>query len=279
MRSKLFVPGSRPELFAKAAAAACDAISFDLEDAVPVYRKSEARAAVAAFLQSGNRPGKTIVVRVNALATPWFADDAAALQACPDVIINLPKVESAEDVRWALDRIASHCTLLANIETPKGLRLAAEIAGADPRVMGLQIGYADLFAQTGMDRNDAGALQAVRLAVSFAAAEAGIDAYDGAYLNVKDAEGFRAEAQAARRQGLAGKSCIHPSQIAATNEIFSPGDAELTQAQRVISAAAEAESRGLGAFLLDGEMIDPPVLARARAIIALAARGAAPHVL
>jgi citrate lyase subunit beta/citryl-CoA lyase len=187
-------------------------------------------------------------------------------------VINLPKVESCEDVIRAAEAISRPIGLLATIETPKGLRLAHEIARAHPSMVGLQIGYADLFSLCGIDRRDTAAVQTVRLTVRFAAAEASIDAYDGAFLSVQDQAGFRAEAEAARRHGFAGKSCIHPSQIAIANEVFSPSALEVGQAEKLLTAAGEAAERGVGAFVLDGRMVDAPVIAHAQAIVNLAAR-------
>jgi citrate lyase subunit beta/citryl-CoA lyase len=110
------------------------------------------------------------------------------------------------------------------------------------------------------------------LAVRLAAAEAGIAAYDGAFAAVKDVEGYRAECEAAKRHGFAGKSCIHPSQIAAANEIFMPSPDEIAWARKVVAAAVEADARGVGAYLVEGHMIDKPFVERARAIIALVER-------
>ncbi|WP_158742964.1 CoA ester lyase [Acidisphaera sp. L21] len=276
MRSKLFVPGSRPELFAKAAASAADALSFDLEDAVAPGRKAEARAALSHFLQDGAvAPGKLIVVRVNAVGTPHFADDMAAVATPRLDLINLPMVEDAAAVTQAaalLDRIdpAQRIRLLVNIETPMGLRKAAELAAAHPRVAGLQIGYADLFEPTGIDRHDPAALAHIRIAIRLAAAEAGVAAYDGAYAVVKNPDGYREECEAARRHGFAGKSCIHPTQIAIANAAFMPTAPEIERARRIIAAAHDAEAKGIGAYLVDGQMIDAPFLASARAVVALA---------
>jgi citrate lyase subunit beta/citryl-CoA lyase len=274
MRSKLFVPGSRPELFAKAAASAADALSFDLEDAVAPGRKAEARQEVAGFL-ARRLPGKRVVVRVNPLETPLFAEDIAALMVPGVDIINLPKVEDAAEIHAAVASFVrlegqgrAPIGILANIETPRGLRKAAEIALADPRVMGLQIGYADLFEPAGIDRLDHAALAHVRVAVRLAAAEAGIAAYDGAYAGVARPEIYQAEAEAARRLGFAGKSCIHPSQIALANAVFHPAEQELAWARRVLAAAGQAAEQGVGAFMVDGAMVDEPFILRARALLA-----------
>ena len=282
MRSKLFVPASRPELFAKALGSAADALSFDLEDAVAQSQKSQAREALAAFLRElPVSSQKTIVVRVNAVDTTEFDADVDALAGMPVDIINLPMAEDANDVARVIARIehnetqhpsARNVKLLLNIETPRGLRKAAELAAAHPRVMGLQIGYADLLEPHGIARSDRDALAYIRLAVRLAAAEAGVAAYDGAFAAVKDAEGYRAECLAAKRHGYAGKSCIHPSQIATANEIFMPDAEEIAWARKVVSAAADADARGVGAYLVDGHMIDKPFVERARAIVALVDR-------
>ena len=258
MRSKLFVPGSRPELFAKAAASAADALSFDLEDAVAKDRKAEARALLAAFLrQSSTEVRKIFVVRVNAVGTDLFQADLDAVVVPQLDIVNLPMVEDADAVAEAaarLDRLEAETSrsqsigILANIETPKGLRNAAKIAAAHPRVIGLQIGYADLLEPYGIDRSDLAALAHIRIAVRLAAAEAGVAAYDGAYAIVKNPDGYRAECEAARRHGFAGKSCIHPSQIAIANDVFMPKPAEIERARCILAAAAEAEAKGVGAF-------------------------------
>jgi citrate lyase subunit beta/citryl-CoA lyase len=160
--------------------------------------------------------------------------------------------------------------LLVNVETPKALRRAAELATAHPRVAGLQIGYADLLEPIGIDRSDEAALAHIRIAVRLAAAEAGVAAYDGAFGQVSDPDGYRAECAAARRHGFAGKSCIHPSQIAIANEAFMPTAAEIARARTILAAAEDAQARGVGAYLVDGQMIDAPFLIRARAIVALA---------
>ncbi len=283
MRSKLFVPASRPELFAKALAGDADAISFDLEDAVQESRKAEARRVLQAFLrQSSPRPaGKIVIVRVNGLTTPHFEADMAAVAGPVVDMINLPKPESADDVRAAAAALAG-CErandverpigILANIESPRGLRRAAEIAGAHPRVVGLQLGLGDLFEPFGIDRADAKAVHAMQLAVRLAAAEAGLWACDTVYGAVSDPDGYAREATAARRLGYLGKSCIHPSQVPLANAVFRPTDAEIAAARRVIEAAQGAEVSGVGAFLVDGRMIDIPFVKRAEAILGAARR-------
>jgi citrate lyase subunit beta/citryl-CoA lyase len=279
MRSKLFVPGSRPELFAKALASEADAISLDLEDAVIDSQKAEARRLVAEFLRSDalRSSRKVVIVRTNAVGAPHFEADVRCLVKAGAAVLNIPKVESTDDVLAAvavLARAEQDCgieravEILANIETARGMHRAADIASAHARVIGLQLGYADLFESLGIERCDASNVHAAMFAVRVAAGQAGKFAYDGAYPDVRDGEGFRAEAVMARRLGFLGKSCIHPKQIALANEVFTPSEAELAYAERVVEAARPDAAGRQGAFLLDGRMIDAPMIRRAEAIVA-----------
>lgn len=281
MRSKLFVPGGRPELFAKAMASQADAISFDLEDAVPAEGKDQARAVLAAYLRGltpAQAAGRCIIVRINAYDSPCFSDDLRALAIPGVALINVPKLESAETVVAVAERlaaaerangVASPIGLLVNIETPAGLANAAALATAHPRVAGLQLGLGDLFAPFAIARTPAN-VHAAMFAVRMAAARAGIFACDGAWPDVADEAGFLAEAALARDLGFSGKSCIHPRQVALAHQVFSVDHEALAHARRVVEAAAEAQARGHGAFLVDGRMVDAPYLARARALLAAA---------
>jgi len=283
MRSKLFVPGSRPELFAKALASNADAISFDVEDSVPEDAKVRAREHIADFLRSGAtraavaESAKIIIVRINALDSRHFAGDLMAF-ACPGVaMLNLPKAQQAAHIKEAaaaLERaehrnsVTGPIRLLVNIETPRAVRLAAEIADAHPRVAGLQLGMTDLCESLRIDRNDAASVHALMLGVRLAGAETGRFAYDSAFPDLADEEGFRREGEQARRLGYIGKSCVHPKQIALSNEIFRIDELDLAAARRIVAAAKEAAQSGRGAFLLDGRMIDLPSIKRAEALLA-----------
>jgi citrate lyase subunit beta / citryl-CoA lyase len=283
MRSKLFVPGARPELFAKALAGEADALSFDLEDAVAEERKGEARQAVADFVagEAVAHAAKLIIVRTNAPDSPHFAQDLAAV-VCPGVtLLNLPKVESPaallaaiamiEDAERAngLDRPID---LLVNIETPSALAAAARIAGAHPRVAGLQLGLGDLFEPHGVDRTDPRNVHAAMFALRMAAAQAGVFAMDGAFAGLDDDAGYTEEARMARRLGFVGKSCVHPRQVPLANAAFAPSEAELAAARRIVEAAHAASTQSRGAFVVDGRMVDLPFLKRAEALLAAAAR-------
>lgn len=284
-RSKLFVPGNRIALFEKAARSAADALSFDLEDAVAADQKAEARSAVSTFLaQRGHVSGKLLIVRVNGYGTAFFEADVDAVVSAGVPVINLPAVDDASMLRAASAAIRdaerrhdrSPTPLLVNIETPRGLRHAADIA-ADPAIIGLNTGYGDLFEPYGIDRHDPAALGHVRVATRLAAAEAGVAVWDGAFGTVSDPDGFRAECLAVRALGFAGKTCIHPSQIAIANDVFSPDPAKVSWARRVVAAAETAEAEGRGAVLLEGRMIDLPFVAGARALLAAADRFGQPE--
>ena len=280
MRSKLFVPASRPELFAKALSSAADAISFDLEDAVEEGQKGFARQALFDFFEINQTQNtKAIVVRINAIDTTHYAADLEVVVSSAVQIINLPMVESATAVRDLSARIGKLETdrrltrpigILVNIESPKGLRQAAELALADPRVVGLQIGFGDLFGPYGIVSGEPSATQVVRVLVKMAAAEAGIEAYDGAYVDIANPEGFTLDAQAAYRLGFTGKSCIHPSQVGLANAVFRPSEQQIQQALRVAQAAKENLARGVGAFVVDGQLVDGPLITRAERTVALA---------
>ena len=189
--------------------------------------------------------------------------------------------ETGHDVRKAAavigrvvkeKRLAKPIGILANIETAKAFRLAAEIAGADERVAGLQLGFGDLLEPLGIDRYNPAVVLQFQLAVRLAAGEAGIFAYDSAFANVKDAEALKREAETARKLGYLGKSAIHPSQVPIINAAFRPSDEEIAHSLRVVAAARDAQAKGVGAWMVDGKMVDAPFVVRAQAIVVLARR-------
>jgi citrate lyase subunit beta/citryl-CoA lyase len=246
---------------------------------VPAGVKPAARADVAAFIASdavGNA-AKSIIVRVNAPDTEWFADDLAAVLVPGLTLLNVPKIESAEallEVVATLEHLErtrgldSPVGLLVNIETPKALGNAASIAAAHPRVAGLQLGLADLFEPHGIDRGDAAAVHAAMFAMKMASAAAGVFAVDAAFAAIDDPAGYEVEARMARRLGYIGKSCIHPRQVALANAVFAPSADEIASARRIVAASLAAGRAGHGAFVVDGRMVDLPFLKRAQALLA-----------
>ncbi|MGE0854367.1 MAG: CoA ester lyase, partial [Hyphomicrobiaceae bacterium] len=279
-RSKLFVPGNRRDFMRKAAAGPADSLSLDLEDAVPAAEKAEARRTVMGFLASeGAQSGKHLVVRVNPLDSGLMVGDILAV-AVPELhCINVPKCDSPKPLHVA-DAVLAHVererglaggsiALMANLETPAALRNAHAIATACPRVKALQLGFGDLKASTGL-RPDTHRLGAIRTMTILAAAEAGIEAYDSAWVDVADHAGFEADAMEARSMGFAGKSCIHPSQVEACNRIFAPDAAALDEARALIETYEAAEREGRGAVLFRGRLVDAVHVAEARRLLTLA---------
>jgi citrate lyase beta subunit len=277
MRSKLFVPAIRPELFAKALGTAADAICFDLEDGVPRDKKPEARDNLDAFLSSpASEVQKRLMVRVNPVNSIDFPHDLRAVIRPSLFAIALPKVETIEEIHHAAELLSSieqergvtsPVALLITLESPRGLRCAYELAVSSARICGLQLGFADLLEPLGISSNYGVARQQIRLIVRLAAGEAGVDCYEGAYPLIRDKVGFLAELSNARALGFAGASCIHPDQVEDANRVFSPTPEEIAYAETVLVAAEEADRAGNAVAVLNGKMIDRPFILRARAIL------------
>jgi citrate lyase subunit beta/citryl-CoA lyase len=284
-RSKLFVPGNRPELFEKALASGADAISIDLEDAVPAGERPAARQLIGDFLDS--RPSAApaapgteaaIAVRLNSRESGVMIEDLLAVVRPGLQTVNVPKVEDPIDILLCAD-ILDHLerqhefdrpvSILATIESPAGVRRVAEIAGAHRRLAGLQFGVGDFAIAMGMTASPARLMPAWSALVA-AAREAGIAAYDSAYTDIVDLSGFAAWAAEARACGFAGKSCIHPSQVDACNKAFSPTRAEIEQARAIVDAYDQAVASGRGALTFNGRLIDYPFAEEARRVAGLA---------
>ena len=276
-RSKLFVPGNRPERMRKAALLQADALSLDLEDAVPAEEKVAARAAVVAFLQEAPLRQQAWV-RINARDSGELVADMLALAGLPVDVINLPKAEHPRDLHLVddliahLERLPGHrgtFAIVPTIETAAGVRNALAIAQASPRVIALQLGSGDLRKSTGIVATVEG-LRPVRVMLSLAAAEAGIGVMDSAYTDIANPAGFEAEARDARALGFRGKSCIHPSQVSAANRIFLPTEAEVAEAREIVTAYDAALAKGIGAIQVGGKLVDGPIVDDARRVVAQA---------
>jgi citrate lyase subunit beta/citryl-CoA lyase len=279
MRSKLFVPGNRPELFAKAFSSAADAVCFDLEDAVPASKKAEARAHVGEFLGRNPKTAQVVMVRVNNFHSPDFAEDMSAIVCRAVAVLALPKSETTSEVTEAAEALQSlekqrgverPIAILPTIESSRGLQFAGAIAAADLRVIGIQLGLADLLQSLGIQHNDPYAAHHVRLQLRLQVASSGLPCFDSAFNSVADLDGFKQDSRVARSLGFSGKSCIHPTQVAPANQIFSPTVEEISWSRRIVEAARDASVSGNGAFLLDGQMIDEPFIKQAKRILEIA---------
>ena len=264
-RSFLFVPGHRPERFAKALASGADAVIVDLEDAVPLDAKDTARAAlVAAWPGFDTAQRARLLVRVNPAGTPWHEADLAALGQMPGLgALMLPKAESPQQIERAFHR--GGVPVLPLIESAEGLGQMEAVARATG-VLRLGLGHIDLQADLGMRCGaDEAELAPVRLAMVVASRRAGLPPpVDGVTTATTDEQVLAQDAQRSRRFGFGAKLCIHPAQVAGVHQALAPTEAERAWAERVLSAQAQA--RG-GAFSVDGKMVDPPVLLLARQIL------------
>lgn len=274
-RSILFVPGDRPERYAKALEAGADAVCIDLEDAVAPGRRAGARASAARFLAARPRPSDAgadkpavsspaIVVRVNDLATSRGEHDSSALTGSrrPDAFM-IPKVRSVKGVRRAQRLLGDDMPLIPIIETALGLENAARIA-ASPSVAALVFGGFDLSAELGAEPDWESLLYA-RSRVVHAAAQTGIAAIDMPSRELRKMSGLRAEGEKACRLGYSGKVAVHPAQVPPIHEVFTPSREDIRRARRIIDADRAA---GGGAVALHGKMVDRPVVEAARRTLA-----------
>lgn len=265
MRTALFVPGNRPERFAKALAAGADAVIIDLEDAVAADAKEAAREHIAHFSPAST--GARFFVRCNAADTPWFKADMALCRAHPAIEgVVLPKAESAEQVRRV--RELSGKTVLPIIESAKGVLALDELAQAEG-VQRLAFGYLDLMLDTGTRPDTAGArvlLDHIRCRMLLSSAAAGIaPPLDGVHPGFRDSETLSNIAIQVRDMGFSGLLCIHPAQVAVVHAAYAPSAQEQDWARRVVD---EFERTGAAAFQMDGKMVDAPVIERARRVLA-----------
>ena len=269
-RSILFVPGDRPDRYEKALAAGADAVCIDLEDAVASGHKTGARASVARFLANRPRPSAAaVIVRLNDPDTGEGELDAGALRDQPPDAVMIPKVTTAEGVARTSRLVGAAMPLLPIIETARGLENAARIGAASPAVAALIFGGFDLSVELGAEPDWESLLYA-RSRVVHAAAVSGLEAIDMPSRDLRRTAGLRAEAENARRLGYSGKVAIHPAQIGAIHEVFTPSAEEVERARRIVEADRAA---GGGAVALDGRMVDRPVVEAARRVLARAGAG------
>jgi citrate lyase beta subunit len=291
VRSMLFVPGSRPDMMAKAAASQADAVCLDLEDSVTPAEKPASRAHVVRTLREMDFGGRARLVRVNALDTSFAYRDLVEVVegagANLDAVM-LPKVGSARDV-WFVDtllaQIEAHVGLAtpigieAQIESAAGYMSLKEIAGSAPRLRSLIFGPGDFAASMRMPSSGIGEFDAndelypghrwhaVMLTLVAAARSHGLRCIDGPYGQYKDPVGFERSCRIARAMGFDGKQCIHPTQVALVNAVFSPSAEEVAHAAAVVRAVDEATAAGRGAATHEGKMIDAASLRMARTIL------------
>ena len=269
VRSMLFMPASRADMIAKIPRLAPDVAVVDLEDAVPADAKDAARDVAAAAVGALDPAGQaTVLIRVNPVGTPWFADDVAMTADCAAAGLVVPKLESQHQLDQVRQVMAEHSgldgLLVAGLETALGVADARVLLARG--VSGVYFGAEDFIADIGGRRTARGEeVLYARSQVCLAAHLAGIPAIDQVVTDLADTEGFLADAHAGRNLGYQGKMCIHPRQVALAHQVFTPTEAELAHARHVLAAG----TAGVG--VVDGQMIDDVHVRMARATLARAA--------
>ena len=273
-RSFIFSPGLKPEMFPKALASGADIVCVELEDGIAPKDKDEARRnALALFAIPQADDGVERIVRINCLRTAFGLADVQAVLATdtPPPALMLPKVMSRDEIVWLDDVLterAHDIRLHIIIETNAALEAAYDIAHASPRIAALFFGGVDMAAELRC-KNTWESLLYARSRVVHAAASAGIDAVDVPYLDLEDLDGMEREACLVRDLGFSGKGAIHPKQIPILNGVFTPDEAAIAHAKRILRAFAEADT---GLVVVDGKLIEKPVLREMHRILSIAER-------
>jgi len=284
LRTALFAPGNRPDRAEKASGLGADAVIIDLEDAVPIAEKESSRPLVKQVLEK--YPGKRMYVRINALTTPYAQDDLKGVLSKNLKGIMLPKVESPDDI-FEIDKLLTKFEAAAGLEsgvlevipiceTAKGLEEAYSIASARPRhhrILTFAFGAADYTLDLGIGLTREGKeleYPRSRLPVACRAGRIMPPLDTPWMLDLKDMDGLIADIKKAKAYGFMGKIVIHPNQIQPCHDIFTPSEAEILYAQKVIDAFEKAERVGKAAIQLEGKFIDYPVVEKSRRIVELA---------
>lgn len=281
MRSWMFVPGHQGRMIDKAYELKLDVAMFDLEDGVPPAEKNTARAMMPETL---DRPsgGMLRFVRIHPVETKEIEVDLPAVIRpgldgltltkvnCPEDVTRVSAILDAREAQMGLER--GGVRLLATIESARGLIQAPAIAASSPRLVGLMFGAEDFAMDLGLfnvRQGEAGDFLYARSALVVAAASEGLQAIDRVYLDIRNPDGLEKDTQIARELGFTGKALIHPAQIEVVEKVFRPTDAEVEYARRVVDAFEAAEADGAGAVAVDGQMVDLPVVERARRVLQL----------
>jgi citrate lyase subunit beta / citryl-CoA lyase len=275
-RSVLYMPGSNARALEKAKSLPADGLIFDLEDAVAPDAKASARDQVCAAVREGGYGAREIIVRTNALATPWGQADLATVASVGVDAVLMPKVESADAVRQALAVLdgaggPSDLPLWCMMETPRAMLRAEEIAAADARVGCLVMGTSDLAKELGAAHTPERLPMITALGLCLLAARAcGLAILDGVHLDLEDEAGFAASCRQGAELGFDGKTLIHPKQIGPANAAFAPDAETLARARRIIEAHEQAARAGQGVVVVDGRLVENLHVVEARRRVQLA---------
>lgn len=275
-RSVLYMPGSNARALEKGKDLPADALILDLEDAVAPDAKALARQQVVDAVKGGGYGHRELVIRVNGLDSPWGADDLAAVATAGADAILLPKVESREMVAAAEAKLnqsggPADLPIWCMMETPLGILNAKEVASASHRIACLVMGTSDLVKELQAAHTTQRLPVLTSLSICLLAARAyGLSILDGVHLDLADDEGFRASCEQGKELGFDGKTLIHPKTLGPANEVFSPSEAEVDQARRIIEAFTAAAAEGKGVVVLDGKLIENLHVETAKRMVALA---------
>ena len=275
-RSVLYMPGSNARALEKAKSLPADGLILDLEDAVAPDRKAEARQQVVDAVVAGGYGGRELIVRINALDTPWGADDVKAVATCPADAVLIPKVTQPADVTTVLDGLTAAgapdtLPVWVMMETPLAALRADAIAASSPRLTGMVMGTSDLAKDLHCHHTPDREPMITALGLCLLAARGhGQIILDGVYLDLSDDEGFGASCHQGVQLGFDGKTLIHPKTIEACNAAFSPSEADVGQARRIIAAHAEAAETGAGVVVLDGKLVENLHVVEAERVVAIA---------
>ncbi|MFV1877697.1 HpcH/HpaI aldolase/citrate lyase family protein [Nioella sp.] len=273
-RSFIFTPGLRPDMFPKALTSGADIVCVELEDGIAPKDKAEARrSALALFEHPQADDGVERIVRINSMRERVGIEDVHAILATktPPPALMMPKIRTPDEV-VILDQLlteAGHSTRLhVIIETNEGLEAAFEVAKCSPRIDALFFGGVDMAAELRCVNSYDGLFHA-RARVVHASAAAGLDVIDVPFLDLNDPDGMRIEAERVRDMGFTGKGSVHPKQIGVLNRVFMPSDDQIARARRIIK---EFEAADTGLVVIDGKLIEKPVLREMYRIVAVAER-------
>jgi citrate lyase beta subunit len=272
------MPGDDRRKIEKSTTLGVDCICMDMEDGVAMSRKAEARAVIAQAMRDLDFGNSERCIRINSIGSGMEAYDlAAALAAHPDTIV-VPKIESAEQVKWVTERIEAFelssnlgigsIRVLVGVETAKGILNLKEIAESDKRLEAIIFGAEDYAASIGAKRTKEGTeVLYARQAVVTACAANDLQAIDMVFIDFRDNEGLRVEAEQGAGFGFSGKQIIHPNQVAAVQEAYTPSDEAIEYAKRIVESFEDSQREGKGAYALDGKMIDMPLLKNAQKVL------------
>jgi len=273
-RALLYMPGDDVHKIQKATQLGVDCVCMDMEDGVAINRKSEARQTIAQALQDFDFGRSERLVRINSVGTGLENEDLhTVLKLKPDGIV-VPKVESADQVRWASDQIdqagysSNEMSLIVIVESALGIVKLAEIASQGRHLQAIIFGAEDLAGDLGAIRTPEGwEVFYARSSVVTHAAAFGLQAIDQVYVDFTDTDGLLAEARFGSQMGFAGKQIIHPNQVVPVQEAFTPSDGEIEHALEVLTTASHQQAAGFGAFAMNGKMVDAPIVKAAERVL------------